>query len=249
MAIAVDAVSGALSVGPVTNGTSTATHVVGGSATFAILVFASCASSADLLTVDDTHLSLSALTLGGNAFTHLASALKHSGGDSEIVGFLDLYYLANPPTGSQTLSVTYAATAPQARSFFRGFSVSFTGTLAGTALGTAKTSNGKLVSSLTLTDTLATGDLLLGIAGNGSAAPGVTTGTSDGTITGSVDTACDNVRVAHNSGTGSISVVFSTNSGDWSGATGVKLIADTGAAFIAPRAVNINQTVNTSRYF
>lgn len=226
MAIAQDAVSGSIVQSEVGSGTnSTTTITIGASATIA-LVFLEASLSGG---ANDSAIGFSTLTLGGNALTHLASSKDHSGGGTppgtDTGGFVDIYYLQSPPTGSQTLSMTMTGGGSN-NDCLLAFAVSYTGALDGAVFGTAKTNNGQFVSSLTLTDTLASGDLFVGCAANGSASPGVTTGTSDATVTGTgVTTSHGGLRVAHNSGTGSTSIVFSTNSGDYSGATGVRLIA------------------------
>lgn len=225
MAVTVDAVSTSIhfSAGS-TGGNATATHVVSASATGVLLCYeAGLDSSSDALIT-----GFSTLTLGGKAFTHLGSALKHSGTDAQTAGFVDLYYMtaastgSGLPSGSSTLSVTPTFTGGGAKYFGLFWSVSVLGH-DGNAPTLITPTNGQLVSSLTLTATGAASGLNLGIAGNGSTTPGVTTGTSQANATGSAFTAIDNARVLSNAGNGSL--VWSTDAGDWSAATGALFVA------------------------
>lgn len=224
MAVAVDAVSTAIVQSNVASGTNTtATITIGASATIAVVFLeASCNGQAD------TSIAWSTLTLGGNPLTHLASAIQHSGGGN--TGFVDVYYQLSPGSGSKTLSTTMTYTGGGTAACWLGFAVSYTGALsAGAEVGTAQVINntsGGNNASQTITDTLAAGDLFVGLCCNGTAAPTMTTGSSDGTSTGTTQTASHGgIIVAHNSGTGSVSLVFATNSGDSSAASGVKLVA------------------------
>lgn len=244
MAVTVDAVSGTVRFNGVASGTNgTASHTVSASATVILLFVESGRGSTG--TGDDSTIAVTVATLGGKAFTHLGSALKHSGADAEVLGFVDVYYMTATslgsalPSGASTLSITETATGT-AQLFGNCWSVSYLGS-DGNAPTLVTPQNGKLVGSLTLTATLAAGDLIAGIACNGTAAPGVTTGTSDATATGgSTNNAADNTRVAHNTGTGSTTIVFSTNSGDWSAASGAKLVAAGGASFM-PNPTKLQQ--------
>lgn len=229
MAVTIDAVSTVVNFTTASSGTNaTSTHVVSASATAILLLH-----EAGLDGITDANIgAFTTLTLGGKAFTHLGSALKHSGSDSDTAGYVDLWYMTATslgsalPSGSSTLSVTETYTGAALKYCGGFFSVSVLGSDGATpTLITPK--NGEFVSSLTLTGTGAAADLNLACCGNGTAAPGVTTGTSDASNTGSTNTGVHNLRVAHNAGNANI--VFSTNSGDFSAATGAKFVASGGA--------------------
>jgi hypothetical protein len=251
MAITVDAASGVVTqTNTATSTNATASHTISASATIIVLFLEAGVSGAS-----DASVAFTVMTLGGSAFTHLASAKKQSGTDGSTAGFVDLYYMTAAtlgsalPSGTQTLSITQTYSTGGTEFCGKFVTISYLGALNASPLGTAKTSNGNGVSSLTLTDTLAAGDLIVGCCGNGAATPTVTTGTQDVSSTGGAQTGVHNLEVGHNSGTGSTSLIFGTNSGDFSGATGVKLVADTGAAFIAPRPLVISQAVTTASYW
>jgi hypothetical protein len=232
-AIAFDATTGTTLVQTgVASGTNdTTTITVGASATIFM-----CAIEASLQGGNsDASITFPTFTLGGNALTQVPSARDHSGGGTS--GFVDLYYLQTPPTGSQTLSVTMNHSgSPSTVGNFMAVGNSYTGALAGTFLGTAKTNHAG-GSSGSVTDTLATGDIFPAAAVNGSTLPTVTTGTSRNSITGDGSTASHaGLRLADNTGTGSISVTFGLNGADSSAICGVKLIAATasGKGIVAP---------------
>lgn len=232
MAVAVDTISAALVQTIVSSGTNTtaAHNSISASASLIMLFLEAGLDSPN----SDATIAYSTMTLGGSAFTHLASAKKQSGSDGDTGGFLDIYYMTAAtlgsalPSGNNTLSITPTYTGGTNKFCGTVYTVAYTGSDLAAPFGTAQVSNGQFVSSLTLTDTLASGDLLVGACGNGSAAPTVTTGSSDGSSTGATNTACHNFVVGHNSGSGSISLIFGTNSGDYSGASGVKIVADGG---------------------
>lgn len=223
MAITVDVASTAIvktAVALGNNGTTSMT--INASATVAIIFIEMSVQGG----VNDNQISPT-ITLGSQTPTQVSGAISHSG-TSSTAGFVDMYYLLSPPTGSQTLSITTAGSYAGATGNYIAIAVSYLGTLESVQFGTAQTSHLDSVSSLTITDSLATGDLFVGGAVNGSSLPGITTGSSDATGSGDTTTASHaGLRVAHNSGTGSVSLVFSTNSADKSGATGLKLIAQT----------------------
>lgn len=180
-------------------------------------------------------LVVSSVTFDGVAMTLVPSSKKQSGTDGDTSGYVVLYYLLNPNTGA-TKSATVNFTHTGTNSLNCGaIAATFTGALqSGSELGTAQKSNGQFVSSLTITDTLATDDLFVGMCVNGTAAPTVSTGTSVLGRTGSLAHAADNNSFARNSGSGSVSLAWSTNSGDWSAASGVKLTASTGTGSTSP---------------
>lgn len=177
-------------------------------------------------------LVVSSVTFDGAAMTLVPSSKKQSGSDADLSGYVVLYYLLNPNTGgakSATVNFTHTGTLSLNCA---AIAMTFTGELLiGQQLGTAKTVNGQLVASLTITDTLAPGDVFVGMAVNGTAAPSVTTGTTVLNRTGSTAHAADNDSAGWNSGTGSVSLVWSTSTADWSAASGVRL---TSAVSLSP---------------
>lgn len=181
----------------------------------------------------DASITFPTFTLGGNALTQVPSARDHSGGGTS--GFVDLYYLQNPPAGAQTLSVTMNHSgSPSAVGNFIALGNSYTGALAGTFLGTAKTNHAGGASGA-VSDTLAAGDLFIACAVNGSTLPTVSVGTSRNSLTGDTTTASHaGLRLADNTGTGSVGVTFGLNAGDSSGICGVKLIAATATTKAPP---------------
>jgi hypothetical protein len=223
VAVAVDVIFAAIvKTGAPSPATGTATATISASATIAVLFIEGSLEGGQ----NDSGISWTTLTLGGSTFTQLASAKTHSGGGT--TGFVDIYYILNPPTGSQTVTVTETGGTGNSIDYI-ATCISYTGALqTGSELGTAQTTTGSFVSSQTISATLASGDLFVGCCCNGTAAPGVTTGTSDKATTGGTSTAAHNMTVAHNSGTGSVSLVFSTNSADSEAATGVNIVASTG---------------------
>jgi hypothetical protein len=228
MAIAFDAVSASLIRTGAADDTNTTGDIttVSASATYALCLLEASLQGGN----NDSNISFTTASLEGTAESHLANAKSHSGGGT--TGFVDVYNLASPPTGSAiTQSLTEHSGISGSIHNLLAFALTFTGALDASPLGTPQLANGTFVSSLTVTDTLATGDLFVAICCNGSSAPTVTTGTSQATATGDASTSSHGgIRIATNSGTGSISIVFGTNSADNSAAVGVKLIASTGGA-------------------
>lgn len=220
--VIVDAVSTVARLNAATSGTNaTGSLTVAASANFAVIYISTGLQFPAL----DTTIAFSTLTLGGSALTHITGALKHSGSDASQAGFVDMYYLPSPAAGANTLSATMTYTGGGSIGQLLCWSVSYKNVNLTNPLGTAQTANGLTSASLTLTDTLTADDMIVGICCNGTAAPGITTGTSDISQAGGTTTASDNARVAHNAGSGSTNLVYSTVNTDFSGATGVKLNA------------------------
>lgn len=222
MAVTFDAASASIvKTGVASGNNGTASITIDSNATIAIIFIEMSLQTG----VDDSNITPT-ITLGGQTPTQVTGAKTHSGASS-TTGYVDMYYLQSPPTGVQTLSVTTGGGYAGSLGCYIAFAISYTGTLEANFLGTANTSHLDNVASMTITDSLLTGDLFVGACVNGSATPGVTTGTSDATANGTTETASHaGIRVAHNSGVGSVSIVFSTNNTDHSGATGIKLIAE-----------------------
>lgn len=162
------------------------------------------------------------VTLGGVTMTPVAASRVFGFGNDNVDGFSQFYELRAPTAGaSQTIHVTLtwlgSATTVGTRCIVIPFTVN--GALGTTTTGGHATSV-NLQSSITAAmATMATGDLGMAIAANGSTAPGVTTGTSRGTKTGTTDSGSDNATLASNTGTGTVNAVFSTNNTDESQAS------------------------------
>lgn len=245
MGVTLDAVSGMASLnGNVTGVNVTSSITIGATANFAIILVDASLTGG----LSDASIAFSTLTLGGQALTHLTGAKKHSGTDSQTCGFTDIYYLPSPPTGVQTLSVTMTYTGGGSNGFAAVWAESYIGVNLTTPLGSAQVINGQSVASLTIGDTLTAADFFTGIACNGSTAPSVTTGTSDGSATLTPSSCAGNVRIAHNSGSGTVNLVFGTNNTDWSAASGVKLLTATAAPAILP-IVEHQQAVNRASFY
>jgi hypothetical protein len=166
---------------------------------------------------------------GAVAMTLLSGSKKHSGTDAGTSGFGQMFTLANPPTGaskSGNWAMTFSSGGANGLTILQV--ATFTGALDASPLGAAKVINGDFVASLTLTETLATGDLFVAFCLNGGTLPTVTTGTSIGSTTGTGNSGSHaGMRVATNTGTGSVSIIFGTDNTDHSVAVGVKIIAAT----------------------
>ncbi len=222
MAVTVDAVSTVAAINAaVTGTTATGTITINAAATL-VVVFIELGQPGAGSDVNIT--GTGTFTIGGNALTHLGSALKHSGSDADHFGYTDIYYLTSPPTGAG-LTLSWAPTCSSNTNTGSATAVSYLGALNASPLGTPQLANGQLVSSLTVSDTLASGDLLVGICGNGTSVPGITTGTSDLSNAGGATTGCHQMRIGHNSGTGSVSLAFSTDNTDYSCLSAVKIVA------------------------
>lgn len=227
-AIAFDATTGTTllltGAASATNDTTTITIAVGASI-FVCFVEASLQGPNS-----DASITFPTFTLGGNALTQLAGARDHAGGGT--AGFVDLYYLLNPPSGAQTLSITMNHSgSPSAVGNLIALGSSYTGALAASPFGTAKVNHAGGASGA-VNDTLATGDIFVAGAVNGSTLPTVSVGTSRNSLAGDNTTASHaGLRIADNTGSGpAIGVTFGLNGADSSGICGVKLIAATAAA-------------------
>jgi hypothetical protein len=222
--IALDAITTGVASTTVNSGTSvtTGTITVAAGATIAV-----CFCEESLDSALDSAITGEALTFAGATPTLLAGSKKHSGGDANTDGFGQLFTLLAPPTGSAksaTWAPTYTGGTLKLCDML--MAATFTGALAATPFVLCTPVNGNAVASLTLTATLATGDLLVGLCLNGAALPTVTTGTSIGSVTGSTNTGSHaGMRVATKAGAGSQSIVFGTGGADFSVATGIVLKA------------------------
>jgi hypothetical protein len=247
MAVAIDVISSGLVQTDQNSGTNSNTSMasISASATMAVAIV-----EASLHGDPDTNITNTVPTLGGVTMTVLSGSLKHSGTDSDTAGYVVIYTLASPPTGTQTFQIVPTYTGGAGEMNLNAVCATFTGALAGSPLGTAKTVNSAGSASSTITDTLAAGDLFIGGAVNGTDVLGLTTGTTVLSQIGSTNTGSHGrLWSARNSGTGSVSIVWSQNSGDFAAASGVKIIASTGAAFIAPPPLVISQAVKTASYW
>jgi hypothetical protein len=228
MAVTVDAVSGSLIRNQVVDDTNTTASITIAAGASHVLVFLEASLS---IGHSDASITFTTLSVGGSACTQVAGAIKHSGSDAGTTGFVDIYYLLNPSSGAQTVSITeHSGFGALGIHNLLAFAVSYLGGSGAPASVASGRANGNGVSSLTIND----GELFTGIACNGSSAPTVTTGTSDGTATGDTSTASHGgIRVAHSAGAGSIT--FATNAADSSSATGVTLTAAAGGLVAAAR--------------
>lgn len=232
----------------VTTGTSatTAAFTISGSATVALALIELSISGSSDANITGT----GTFTLGGSAFTLVSSTKKKSGSDANVDGYVEVYYLQSPPTGSQT--ATWAPTMSIGGAFLCStlHVATFTGSDTGTAPVVASTlANGNGVSSLTVSTSLSSGDMIVGICCNGTSNPTVTTGTSIAAPTGGTNTGSHKTRSAYNTGTGSTSIVFGTNSADLSGATAVKVTASGGAAGPVEGSTIVPQAMKRASYF
>jgi hypothetical protein len=84
----------------------------------------------------DTSITLSNVTYGGNALTALSGSRVNNG------GFQEWFYLANPPTGSNTISVSASGGF-----HFTGMAVSYTGVDTANPFGVPQTDSGAGVDS------------------------------------------------------------------------------------------------------
>jgi hypothetical protein len=227
MALAVDVVSAAnVGTTKATNTSSDITHTVSASATGVLFVL-EFGISGDT----DANFTAWGLTWGGSTPTLVSGSRRHSGNVGDTFGFIELYWLGTlPGTGAQTFHLQPTFTGGSPNSDWTGYAISVTGALAGSPLGTAQISGGELVSSVTVTDTLATGDLFIAGIVNGTTVPGVTTGTSLASNAGGALTGSHQIRIADNTGSGSVSIVGSTDNTDFSAISGVKIIAATTTA-------------------
>jgi hypothetical protein len=226
MAVTVDAASGVILQTIVAIGVNkTSAHTINAAATGTVLLIESALEGGQ----NDNLVSYSVMTEGGAGFTQATGARVHSGGGT--TGFADIYtQVPAAATGAQTLSITNNGGSGNSYDEI-AWAVSVLG---GFTLGAVKTVSGSGVSSQTLTwsgaDALASGDLILAICVNGTSAPTVTTGTSIASQVGGTGASSHNAVIAQNTGTGTVSVVFSTNAADSSAACGIRLIATGGAA-------------------
>ena len=160
---------------------------------------------------DDSTISEGTITFGGSAMTFLTGSKKQAGTDATRAGRIEMYYLASPPTGaSKTANWSPTYTGPTLQLCTTLVIVTFTGTDTTTIFGTPVLDNDAAGGSTrTVTDTLAAGDMFVGIACNGSASPTMVTGTSIAAPTGTGNSGSHFVRVAQNTGSGSVSLAFS----------------------------------------
>lgn len=224
-AIAVDAVSAnAVQTGAANETAATMAITIAAGATYAV-VFVEASIQGGF---DDMGIAFADPKIGTKrmyeAYTLSTQARSHSGAGTH--GFVTAFVCPAPPTGAQTVSVTPHHGISGSVMNLNAFAVSFTGAVSGYRLVKG---NGVNVASLTLNSpiSMTANDLLIAACVNGTATPTVTTGTSDASQAGDTSTASHaGIRVAHNTGTGTVSVVFGTNNTDSSGAVGIMLIQD-----------------------
>lgn len=222
MAVAFDAVgpsggTGASSGTPTPPSTSplTWTHVLGSSANAIIIGVTSGNGGTNLVT---------GVTVGGQACTLLGYVA--SGGIT--AGGIALYYLLNPPTGSQTVSAAFTGTAAVI-----GGSVSYTGVGSiGSPVTNIAVSSGSVTASVPSTTT---GGMISAAAcvGTVTTFAGTNSVTLRWNLTGDSSTAADNAcagDVASTGGGASQTVGFSNAASDDWGIVAVELIPPGSAA-------------------
>jgi len=170
------------------------------------------------------------ITVGNVTFdavneTQLVGAKKHSGIDSDLWGFADIYTLASPNTGASKL-ISNAATISAGNLDGNLTAVTIIGSSLSVSL--AGVANGENVSSLDVSTTLTADEMLLGICVNGSTIPTVTAGTSLTSNSATSFNAVGHMRVAYNTGVGTVHLTFTTDSGDYSALTVAKITSGGG---------------------
>ena len=232
MAVAVDA------VGPSSSGTQgstsplTWTHVNGASASLIMVGISVDKSSADGgLTAT--------VTYGGNALTSLLR--WESGGSANANGFVQVFYLFNPPAGSNTVSVACTTGFDG----ITGGSISFTG--AATPMGSPvhSDSNSVTVTSGTISvPTANSANMAVAFICAGSDSIAWTAGTSrfvNATGAGFGGAASYSAG-ATSPGTGSNVSLSWTQASDWYGAVGVEIKAAGSGAAVPPATVQTSRT-------
>lgn len=185
-------------------GTSTFTNTAG---TFMVLpIIATC---------DGGTPSISAVTYGGVAMTLVPSSTITY--DTVNITMLSLYYLVNPPKGSNTISITAAGTGSYLDIIWGA--ISFVGQNATTPLGTPATATSTAnVSPATVTLSSTTnGDYVLGFAATGTGFTGVGGGFTEVWLDNvSSSTSGDNGVLAYIQATGSsVSPSFTLTADYW----------------------------------
>lgn len=175
--------------------------------------------------------SISTPTYGGTLMTNVSSQFRFS--STPNVDITAMYYLDNPATGANTVSVTWGGTSSPAA---LGGCISFTGT--NTGVGTATTGSGTSGTTATAgAITTASGNYIFAEGGWGSGTGGTAGAgfTRTYLINGSGVTAGDNNLGEYQSSAGSaITPTFTwTGSDNW-GIIAVEITAASGGAGVAP---------------
>lgn len=232
MAVALDAINSANQSSVANGSTQSFTLTVGPTAVLAVAFVELSLQSG----VDSNVLDLANFTIGPRPFKRLPNTRKRTGFDTSIYGYTEIWYAWYPLPGVQTVSwkLNFVTSIVGNSTVTVG---TYSGVLtmdASEVFGTPVLANAQLVSSLSVSDTLASGDMLVGVCANGTAPPTILTGTADKSTSGDGSTASHNTTVGHNTGTGSVTLAFNTNSGDYSGISAVKLMAGTLATEYGP---------------
>lgn len=162
--------------------------------------------------------NVSSVTYGGENLTYLH---RHTIGD----GKWEIWYLANPPTGVNTVLITWAGSADKARG---GGAVSFTGVNADAPLGTLVSTVG--TGSLSVDVTSEIGELVIDHFAQGSTIwIGHTPGAGQTLVMAYSTARADKMSISEEDGAASVTMSWSSTSGNNSGLQAVPLkpLADT----------------------
>jgi hypothetical protein len=224
VAVAFDAAgpTGASTPAVTSAGPLTWTHVCGASATV-LLVEVGVDSSAD------GSLTVSTPTYGGQAMAPVGSKVHTNGGTQ---GFIQLFKLVNPPTGSNSVSVSVTGGTPGR---LWGGSVSYSGAGDAVASGTPTTGSG--TSPSMAIPSASSSNMVVGFLGNGSDSTTATAGTSrfNSTLTSVGFQACNNGAISDATGTGSNVTISWTQATDFWAVIGVEVQAGATAGTVPVR--------------
>jgi hypothetical protein len=204
--------------------TTTGTMTVGATATLAVGLLGIGGHG----TNNDNLITVGNVTFDGVTMTQLAGALKHAGTDADLWGFDDIYTLANPNTGASKLISNAATDATN----LDGQLIAVTVIGSGLSVSFAGSSNGTAASTMSVSVTLTADEMLIGICTNGTSIPAVSGATTSlASAAGSNFSALAHWNVGYVTGVGTIALSFTTNSGDYSALTVVKVTSGGAAAF------------------
>ena len=232
MAVAFDAVGTPASQVGVGTSPITWTHVCAATAT-ELLVAVSVDSAADAsLTVTATYNSVS-----------MSSVLRwQSGGSGHNVGFLQVFRLQNPSSGSHTVSVAVGGTG--SIDWLNGGSLSFTGSA---TIGTAAhndSAGASVTSASVVTSTTSASNIVAAFLTDGSGGIAITAGSSQWIDTASsASNAAGYSAGATIAATGSNVTVSWTQTSDYFAAIGVEVQIPSALATLVDAPVPVNMPV------
>lgn len=143
-----------------------------------------------------------------------------SGGTGKTVGFVALFAMANPPSGSHTVSVAW--TAGDAAG---GGSVSYTGSASLGSPVTADSAGVAVTTGSIIIPTTSASNRAFAVVAAGSGSIAFTAGTQRYTFSGGGSGAATGAGGADIAGTGSNVTISWTQTSDWFGAIGVEIQA------------------------